>query len=68
MAEVKVLYTTTAAIKAAIGVDEADIEDSIIVDQNMADQMSAALSMFNPTHASDFFNLSKYIANDRYKK
>lgn len=59
MAIVKVLYTTTSAIKAAIGVDDADIEDTLITDQNMADQMASALVLFNPTHATDIFNQAK---------
>ena len=45
-----VLYTTTDAIRSAIGVDDADLEDSIILDQGMADQMELALLKFMPDH------------------
>lgn len=61
MADLKVLYTTTNAIRSVIGLDDADIEDSLIIDQNMAGQMSAALALFNPTHAADIFNPAKKV-------
>lgn len=59
---VDVLYTNTNAIRSAIGVDAADIENEMIVDQDMESQMSVALAKFNPTHTTDKFDPSKLPA------
>lgn len=56
---VDVLYTNTIAIRSAIGVDEADIENDMITGQDMEAQMSSALVKFNPTHAADQYNPTK---------
>jgi len=55
---ITVLYTDTDAIRGAIGVDEADIDDAVITGQNMALQMTAELEKFLPNHSSvQFSNL-----------
>lgn len=53
-----VLYTDTDAIRSAIGVDDADIEDAMITSQYMADQMRAELLSFFPTYETDFYDPS----------
>lgn len=45
-----ILYTTTDAIRGAIGVDDSDIEDSIITGQDMELQMEYELLKFMPDH------------------
>lgn len=45
-----ILYTTTDAIRGAIGVDDSDIEDEIITGQDMALQMEYELLKFMPDH------------------
>ena len=60
--DLAVLYTSTNAIRSAIGVDGADIENEMITGQGMASQMSLALGKFNPTHATDQFDPTKLPA------
>lgn len=50
---VDILYTTTDAIRGAIGVDDSDIEDSLITGQDMALQMEHALLKFFPDHEAE---------------
>ena len=59
---VDVLYTNTNAIRSAVGVDGADIENEMITGQEMESQMNVALSKFNPTHATDKFDPTKLPA------
>jgi len=59
---VDVLYTNTVAIRSAIGVDEADIENDMITGQEMEAQMTLALAKFNPTHATDQYDPTKLPA------
>ena len=56
---VDVLFTNTDAIRAAIGADEADIEDTIITGQNMEAQMKIALAAAVPTYKTDQLTLGK---------
>lgn len=48
-----ILYTNTDAIRAAVGLDDADVEDSVLVDQNLDIQMELALAEFLPNHEDD---------------
>lgn len=59
MANLPVLYTTTDAIRSVVGVDDADIEDSLIVWQDMEAQMKMALEKFSTTHATDILDAAK---------
>ncbi len=45
-------YTTAEAARAAIGLDEADMPDSIFVDQRMDDQLLSDLEQWLATHAT----------------
>jgi hypothetical protein len=54
MATINVLYTTVAAIRATIGVDENDISDSMVVDQNLDLAMLEKLSDIYPDHEALF--------------
>lgn len=59
---VDVLYTNTNAIRSAIGVDAADIENEMITGQDMESQMVVALNKFNPDHVTDKFVPAKLPA------
>lgn len=50
MAATTILYTDVDAIRSAIGVDDDDVEDSIITGQNMALQMEYDLLKLMPDH------------------
>lgn len=47
-----VLYTTTEAIRAAIGVTDKEVEDVQITDLNTADQIEFSLETVYPDHAA----------------
>ncbi|MCK5432432.1 MAG: hypothetical protein KAJ03_06790 [Gammaproteobacteria bacterium] len=44
-------YTTAEAARAAIGMDEADMPDTLFVDQRMDDQLLSDIEQWLPTHA-----------------
>jgi hypothetical protein len=47
-----VLYTTTDAIRAAVGVTEVEVKDSQITDLNVEDQLEIYLDQVYPDHAA----------------
>jgi hypothetical protein len=47
-------YTDTNAIRASIGVDSADCEDSLIIDSNLELELEVDLEEWLPTHATIF--------------
>lgn len=47
-----VLYTTTEAIRAALGVTVKDVSDSQLTDLNLTDQLSLELDAVYPDHAA----------------
>jgi len=47
---VAILYTTTDAIRSAIGTDESDIDDTILLGQDMELQMTYDLVKLMPDH------------------
>lgn len=53
---VNILYTNTDAIRSAVGLDDSDVEDSIITAQHMKEQMTLALAKFLPTHEDDAYD------------
>lgn len=46
------LYTTTEAIRAALGVTDKDVSDSQLTDLNLTDQLSLELDDVYPDHAA----------------
>lgn len=57
-----VLYTDTDAIRACVGVDANDVEDTIITYQGMVDEMSLRLDILFPTHATATGDDAKRLA------
>ena len=54
MAAIKILYTDVDAIRSAIGVDDDDIEDTVITGQGMELQMAYELGKIVPDHETLF--------------
>lgn len=52
---VTILYTDTDAIRATIGLDDSDVEDTVLTTQFLDLQMTRELDKFYPTHSTDFF-------------
>jgi len=52
---VEILYTNTDAIRSLIGLDDADVEDAMIVSQDMEAQMLLELEDWLPTHEEEFY-------------
>lgn len=49
---IPVLYTTTEAIRATIGIDEDDVDDNALLQQNLEYQMEERLSEWLPSYAT----------------
>jgi len=52
MSEAITAYTTTAAVRGAIGLTASDIPDAILIDQQLGLELEADLSEWLPTHAA----------------
>lgn len=52
MSEAITAYTTTDAVRGALGLTPGDIPDSSLIDQQLALELEADLSVWLPTHAT----------------
>ena len=51
-----ILYTDTDAIRSAMGIDDADMEDAMFTGQQLENQMLEDLDTLRPAHATEIFS------------